>query len=52
MRDDDILIHRRPSQDPRLPRREPRSVTRDDDMIFRRRPLSPSQESEEREPHR
>jgi hypothetical protein len=48
MRDDDIYIHRRPADDPRSGSREPRSVVRDDDMVFRRRRRAPDEEPGER----
>jgi hypothetical protein len=36
MRDDDIVIHRRPAAAPREVEPERRSVARDDDIVFRR----------------
>jgi hypothetical protein len=52
MRDDDILIHRRPPQEPRDSDREQRSVVRDDDIVFRRRRLTPEPGPQIDDPHR
>ena len=48
MRDDDIYIHRRPAAAPSAGEREPRSIVRDDDMIFRRRSRRDSEQPPER----
>lgn len=49
MRDDDIVIHRRPQAQPRAGERERRSVARDDDMILPRRRRATSEAPERRD---
>lgn len=49
MRDDDIVIHRRPPADARADERARRSVARDDDMVFRRRTRRDSEPPERRD---